>query len=210
MLENDHMVAVCHLWGQPTFCYGPLTGEVKSWRIGDRCGLKKDRVGCAVYRSAGRLVLLAIGPAGDGQAFAIGSDGAWRSDLGNVQLKTVTPVKAWTSLAMKDADTLLGAGDGHVIEMARDGTDWKETRRWRVDFGAVIHISADSGRLWVSDRDRHRVAVLELGTGKSIAAFGRDGDDLSSLKHPTVIAARGRRAVVYDSGNQRLMKLVIE
>jgi hypothetical protein len=210
MLDNDHMVAVGHLWGQPTFYYGPLTGEVKNWRIGDKCGLRKDRVGCAVYRGAGRLVLLAVGPSGDGQAFAIGSDGAWREDLGEVQLKTVTPINAWTSLAMKDADTLLGAGDGHVIEMARDGTHWKETRRWRADFGPTVHIASDSGRLWVAERDGHRVCVFELVTGKPIATFGSEGTDLKSLDHPAAIAARGDRAVVYDSGNQRLVKLVIE
>ena len=33
------------------------------------------------------------------------------------------------------------------------------------------------------------------------------GDDLSHLSHPQAIAARDSRAVVYDSGNQRLMKL---
>ncbi|NQT85734.1 hypothetical protein HQ560_03160 [bacterium] len=209
MLDNDRIVVPCHLWGKPMFYYGPLTIELKGWRV-DKSNLKKDRVGSAVYRAGGKLVLLVIGPAGDGQAFAIGSDGAYREDLGDVQLKTLTPVRAWTSLAMKSADTLLAAGDGHVIEMARDGANWKEARRWRADFGSAIHISADSGRLWVSDRDGHRVVTFDLATGKPIASFGAEGADLKSLKRPTAIAARGDRAVVYDSGNQRLVKLVIK
>ena len=210
MLDNDSMVAPGELWGKPAFYHGPLTGEVQGQRVEGACGLKKDRVGCAVYRSKGTLALLAINEAGDGQAFAIGSDGRYQRDLGSVALKPAAPVRAWTSLAMKDPDTLLGAADGQVVEMTRDGNDWKEARRWRADFGPAIWIAADSGRLWVADRDRHRIIVLDLATEKPLATFGtpdKAGADLASLSDPTTIAARGNRAVVYDAGNQRLVKL---
>ena len=46
----------------------------------------------------------------------------------------------------------------------------------------------------------------------AIAAFGvtdRAGDDLTSLCHPAMIAARAGRAVVCDAGNQRLVKLAL-
>jgi len=172
MLDNDAMVAPAVLWGKLAFYHGPLTGEVKGQRVDGLCDLKKDRVGCAVYRSKGALTLLAINAAGEGQAFAIGPDGSYRRDLGSVTLKPATPAKAWTTLAMKHPDTLLGAADGQVIEMARDGADWRERGRWRADFGPAIRIAADSGELWVADRDRHRVAVLGLATEKPLAGFG--------------------------------------
>ena len=212
VLGNDNVVVPCYLWGRPMFYSGPLTKELRGQRIDKGCALTRDRVGSAVYRSDGRLALLTIGPKGDGHAFAIGSDGSYRGELGPVALRAAVPIKAWTSLAMKDADTLLGAADGHVVEMTRDGTNWKESRRWRADFGSAITITADSGRLWVADRERHRVVAFDMATGSPIAIFGapdRAGTDLKSLSHPTTIAARGRRAVVYDSGNQRLVKLTL-
>ena len=210
MLDNDSMAAPGEMWGKPAFYHGPLTGEVQGQRVDQGCGLKKDRVGCAVYKSKGALTLLAINEAGTGQAFAIGSDCRYQRDLGSVALKPAAPVKAWTSLAMKEPDTLLGAADGHVVEMTRDGNDWKEARRWRADFGAAIWFAADAGRLWVADRDRHRIVVLDLATEKPLAVFGtpdKPGADLAALSGPTAIAARGERAVVYDAGNQRLVRL---
>lgn len=52
--------------------------------------------------------------------------------------------------------------------------------------------------------------VFELSDGKPRASFGRidaHGDNPASLDSPEAITARGDRAVVYDSGNQRLVKL---
>jgi hypothetical protein len=116
-------------------------------------------------------------------------------------------------------DTLIAAGDGFVIELAREGENWQETRRWNSwgagaaqNFGGPIWLSADAGKLWVSDSARHRVVCFDLASGHELAAFGaRDaaGDDLARLNAPRVIAARGPRAVVCDSGNQRLIKLQI-
>jgi hypothetical protein len=45
-----------------------------------------------------------------------------------------------------------------------------------------------------------------------LAAFGqtdKPGNDLASLSHPTTISASGDRAVVYDSDNQRIVKLTL-
>ena len=76
-----------------------------------------------------------------------------------------------------------------------------------------VFIAADEGRLWAADAERHRVVCFNLGTGKPLAVFGicdKAGADLASLDRPQAIAARGRRAVVYDSGNQRLVKLALK
>ena len=79
-------------------------------------------------------------------------------------------------------------------------------------FGGPIWLAADAGRLWVSDAARHRVICFDLASGRELASFGRPdaaGDDLGGLHAPSTIAARGPRAVVFDGGNQRLIKLRI-
>lgn len=220
MLDGGAMVCPGWMWGKPAFYWGKLTEEVKIDRIESKCALKKGLAGSAVYKSQNRLVLLAIDAKGDGQAFNIGGDGRYQSDLGAVALKTATPVKEWTSLAATGGDaraTLLGAGDGAIIEFAADGNDWKETKRWSSwgsgeteKFGGTVFINADAGRLWASDTDRHRVVVFDLKSGKPIASFGatdKAGSDLNSFTGPRMLTACGTRAVVHDGGNQRLVKL---
>jgi len=217
MLPNDRMIAPGYLWGQPGFYVGALTGEISAGRT-DKSTLSRDALASAVYRNAqNELVLLTITAQGVGQTNKIGDDGSFLSDGALVVLQTATPVKEWTTLAMKDESTLLGAGDGFIIEFTRDGDNWKESRRWNswgngVDakFGAQIYITADAGRLWVSDRDRQRVLGFDLKTNTPVTSFGtpdRKADDLTGFDAPTIIAARDNRVVVYDSGNQRLIKL---
>jgi len=220
MLENDQMVAPGLLWGKPTLYAGTLDNEVKTYRYEKDFSLKKEFCGTAAYKDGGKLVLLVVSKKGAAQAYEIASNGEFRADLGEVTLQTTTPVKEWTSLAMKDAGVLLAAGDGQVLEFARDGKNWKEAKRWNSwggggeeKFGTRIWITADAGRVWVSDRERHRVLAFDAASGKPLATFGKadqKGADLSTLAEPQVIAARGERAVVYDSGNQRLVKLVLK
>jgi hypothetical protein len=172
--------------------------------------------GSVIYKDAkGIPLLLAIDSTGNARSYRIDpGQGNATENRGPVALETASPVKEWTSLAMKNPDTLLGAGDGYVIEMARDGVNWKETRRWNAvpdgTLGSEIHLTSDAGRLWVSDTDNHRVLCFNLNDGTLAASFGekgKAGDDLSHLDSPRVIAARDQRVIVYDSGNQRLVKL---
>lgn len=219
MLDDDTLVAPGNMWGKPTIVSGKLTKEVSAQRIEKATALPlKDTCGSVVYRRENHLLLLVLDAAGKAQAFNLSNDGRYVSDAGAVELKTVAPVKAWTTLAMRDAGTLLAAADGEVVEFAPDGgVNWIEKRRWnswgaKADekFGATIAISADAARLWVADRDRQRVLCFDMATGKPLAAFGapdKSGDDLATLSAPETIAARGERAVVFDRGNQRLVKL---
>jgi len=219
MLPNDNFVAPVLHYGFPNFLGGPFSWNVSVSDL--REGSARDGMlnGSAVYTAKGGLILLTINAAGEGKSCRINSAGKWIADSGPVALVTATPVKEWTSLAMKDKDTLLGAGDGFVIEMARDGDNWKETRRWNSwegsppsSFGARIYITADAGNLWVSDTARHRVLCFAAASGPPIAAFGaadQAGDDLTHLDGPRAIAAREMRAVVFDGGNQRLLKLTL-
>jgi hypothetical protein len=216
VLPGDAMVAPAFMWGKPAFYHGPLSKEVKTERVEKGCALAKGAVGSASYRVKNRRVLLVAGASGSAAAFFVGDDGDYQADAGPVELKTAQPSKEWTSLAMKDETTLLAAADGAVIEFARNGDGWAETKRWSSwgagpaeKFGRRIRLAADAGRLWVSDEERHRVVCFE---GTSAVEFGtcdRAGADLSSLDRPGVLAARDRRAVVFDAANQRLLKLAL-
>ncbi len=178
--------------------------------------------GATAYQSLTKgigTVLLLVNGKGQGLSFRIGSEGGFSKELGPVTLATAQPLKEWTSLAMKDNDTLLAAADGFVIEMLRDGENWKESKRWNSwgagaqdKFGGKIHICSDSGRLWVSDTLRNRIVCLSSDKNKLIAEFGeldKKGDDLAHMDSPQVIVGRERRAVFFDSGNQRLVKLTL-
>jgi sugar lactone lactonase YvrE len=221
MLPSDAMVAPGILWGQAAMYSGRLDDEVRGDRIGTPMKLPKGYAGSASYVRDKQRVLLVVDQTGAGQAFRIAPDGRFEGDAGDVRLQFAGPGADCTSLAMKDDETLLVAA-GQVIELARDGAGWRESRRWnswgaaaeeRFGAGHVIHIAADDGRLWVADTARHRVVCFDLKTGKPVATFGtadKAGTDLGSLTSPAAIAARGTRAVVHDAGNQRLLKLRLE
>lgn len=176
--------------------------------------------GSAVYPEEKGWALLLIDAKGKGRSFKISRTGQYQSDLGPVELISSEPVKEWTSLAMKDDETLLAGADGFILELKRDGKNWRESRRWNswgpddgLRFGQKVFITADDKRLWVSDSKRHRVLVFKLDSGEFIESYGgldQSGDSLTALNEPQVISARERRAVVFDSGNQRLVKLVLE
>lgn len=214
MLDSDVMVAPAYLWGKPMLYCGRLSQEVS---VREAPGLSKGMVASAVYRQQNDRVLLVVDAAGKAQSIKIGDDGLPQGNGTPVSLKTATPGKQWTSLAMKDAITLLAAVDGSVIELTWDGTQWQENKRWNSwgatpadRFGQSICIAVDGPALWVSDRDRHRVMGFDLKTAQPTASFGtvdKSGDSLTALDRPATLAARAGRLLVYDAGNQRLVKL---
>ncbi len=217
MLDNDYMVAYGFMWGTPAVFSGNFDKEINGYRIQKGFDLRKGATGTAVYYQDKKLTLLSIDSKGSGQTFYIGSDGKFKSSAGDVTLETKSDTSNWTSLAMKE-NTLLAGADGYVIEFESDGKNWKEVYRWNSwggkpeeKFGGEIYISADSGLLWVSDTMRHRVLCFDLNNKKLLGNFGEldfKGSGLQQLDNPKMIIGRGKtRAVVFDSGNQRLVKL---
>ncbi len=216
MLDDERMVVATNLWGKPAFIRGDLTIEAKTDRIEKDCALPKDTVGAALYKGDGGWTLLTVTPDGKANAFALDPEGRYRADRAAVSLSTAQPVKEWTSLAMM-GDTLLAGADGQVINFARDGEGWKEAKRWNSwgdsaeqKFGVRIHISGDGTTLVVADRERHRVLGFAPEGGVPLWSFGavdKAGTDLATMEHPETVAIRNARVVVYDAGNQRLLKL---
>lgn len=216
MLPNDTFSCACSRNGTNVFA-GTFTWHIDLSQLTD---LPKDLLqGSAIYKNADKHTnLLLINDQGLAYLFQIDTSGRFQKELGKVDLHTAPVVKKWTSLGMADEDTLMAAGDGAVLEMKRSGLGWTDGKRWNgwgsndaaSKFGPEIYLSTDSNHLWVSDTKRHRVLCFSLDTGEPIATFGevdKPGNDLTHLQEPQVIIGRGDRAALYDSGNQRIVKL---
>lgn len=219
-MDSDVLCGYGTMWGKPAVMFGKMDKEIGMGRIESQTNLPKEAVAVALSEINRKRVLLILEANGKLSAASINDNGSYRADAGAVQLNAAAPVKEWTSLASSGKDSLFGAGDGYVIEFMRDGDNWKEKRRWNSfgqddgdKFGAVIFLASDSGRLWVSDKFRNRIVCFDLASGNKLAAYGvadSAGTEISKLNSPTVIAARGQKAAVYDSGNQRIMKLEMQ
>lgn len=183
--------------------------------LSDDVALPDGAVASAVFPMDGRQVLWVVNAGGEGMAFFLGNDGTHQGSAGSCKLHTTVPLDGLTSLAGGDG-LLYAAANGHVIEFSQDKMDWRETQRWNSwgenaeQFGGEIHLTYHDGGLWVSDTLKHRVIRFDPTTRKPMASFGeagKAGDSLLLLNEPRAIASREKLAVVFDSSNQRLMKL---
>lgn len=190
----------------------------KDWwdRAQTRVG-RPDGFSAVAYPDGDGFTLICLADASGGRVMQLHANGRFRAAGTATAFRTAQPGKELTSLAMRDEKTLLAAIDGQVVELTRAGEDWQEQRRWnswgKADgehFGARIRLTCDQGRLLVADSDRQRVLWFAAAGGRPKTQFGRTdaaGNDLQSLDGPGMIAVCGDRAVVHDSGNQRLVKL---
>jgi hypothetical protein len=215
MQSSDAVLGYGMMYGSPAIMFDKMDKETRIVRMDKKPFFPNDAVAIAISEYNNKRALLLLEKQGKLTALFINSNGEFIGEAGPTQLTTATPVKEWTSLVSLDKDKILGAGDGYVVEFNRDGQTWKEQRRWnswgegeKEKFGNRIMLSADANRLWIADSGRNR--VLCISPDKLIASFGemdKKGDDLTHLDTPKTIIARDRRAVVFDSGNQRLVKL---
>ena len=136
----------------------------------------------------------------------------------------------WKQLA--GSVSLTGAGDvavlsggrlavvdgGAVVLLRLDGEQCIEERRLTgsgaasatASFGRSLRLAADGPNLLVADTDRHRVLWLDAADGRLVAQAGQPdvaGASASAFDHPAAVAVAGQRAVLYDAGNQRIVKL---
>lgn len=188
------------------------------WERADAGGGHRVWPGVAIEQGES-ITLLLLADTGGARALRMHRNGRYQSTGGEVAFRLAQPGKTLTSLAVKDAKTLIAAIDGQVVELTQSGEDWQEKRRWcdwgkgpEDRFGASIFIACDAGNLLVSDSERHRVLWFAADGGVPKAQLGtsdKAGSDLSSIAGPGLIALCGTRAVVHDSGNQRLIKLTL-
>lgn len=220
MSDDDEVFAVGTQNNKGMWFTGKLDGPTRRFDVGDL--MPKDSIAAALVPWDKKRALLAVDAAGKGAAIFVDlGNKSGRTTAGQVEMQAKTPLQALTTLAATDRNTLLAAADGHVIEFAAAGNTWTETRRWnswgdgKDSFGKRIFAAFSKGRLWISDSEKHRTLCFDLATAERalIATFGTSGmpgDDLAKLNSPLAIAANGSRAVVFDSGNQRLVRLELE
>lgn len=162
--------------------------------------------------------LLCLATPADAMALRLDANGRASQTLGAVPFTWAAPVKALTGLARRNDTTLLAVVDGQIATLAKDGDAWRETPpRWgswgggsAEKFGAEIHLACDGARLIVTDSARHRVLLFAPEGGRPLAQVGttdQPGAGLAELDRPTLVDILGERAVVYDAGNQRILKL---
>ena len=136
----------------------------------------------------------------DGRPFQMGitAEGQQRSKPVPVTIPGLTNC---TSLAWFD-DRLYAANGGDIIAYERDGeTGWKEASRpAKYEGNAYLH--SDGKRLVVSDTASGTVHLFDSAASE-VASF-------KGLQSPTHVAVSGDRVVVYESGRQRLVKLVLD
>jgi hypothetical protein len=154
--------------------------------------------------AAGQAALLDIRP-----------DGQFKKVIGPATLKLTSAKPSLTSLGLTPAGDLLAADGNAIVRFQRKGNTFTEVERlqnWGAtpdqSFGDGLFLAADGPHLWVSDPTHNRVLLIALtpaGFGQPVLFSG--DDSIGSLDRPGRIAARGTRAVVFDQGNQRLVKL---
>jgi len=216
VLDNDVMVAPAMRNGKSALYAGPLGEPLSTFQSPL---LPPDGTISALVTWNKKLTTLVLNSKGKGVGIFIGTDGKPLSAAGEIDLQTATHINQWTSLSAF-GDKLIGAADGQVIELSREGDIWKETQRWNswgdgpeARLGQQIFLTVNQGRLWISDTERQRIVCLDPANRQLIATFGmtdQAGNDLKSLSAPRVLSANGRRAVAFDSGNQRLVRLELE
>ena len=127
-----------------------------------------------------------------------------------------------TSLAAL-ADKYLLVAAGGVIRTFALAADGAPTQVWAWGggvapaevFGADLCLAVYGNGLLVADARRHCVCLFTFGDRLDqppalTAVYGepdRAGDDFAHFDTPTLVSLCGSRAVVYDSGNQRVVKL---
>ena len=207
-MDANTVVGLADVYGKVSVAMGCFGEDEMFCSRLDKLDIPNDVVGVALYREQkggkGGWRFLVLGASGQAKVHEIAEDrrNPWRRDLGEVKLQVLTPVRAYTSVTMKDPETLLAAADGQLIEFGRDGANWTETGRWSDGFGKMVRVSVSGGWLAVADAEHNRVAVYAAAGHRRLAEKG--------VNKPTEIAVNGSFLVAYDSVGQRLMKYRVD
>jgi hypothetical protein len=126
-------------------------------------------------------------------------------------LRAPTDVRALADdrLLLADGECILlveRQGDGFVTEKRFD--HWGDAPDQC--FGSRLRFAVDGRWILVSDTGRHRLVWLDWVDWTVLGEFGEVdvvGDDAWHLDAPDQVALSGTRALVADTGNQRVLKL---
>lgn len=168
----------------------------------DKFGKFPNLVGAAVRNNRRRLLLL-------------NTDGSMKQfdlffnlhtislkPLDDPKLETASPVKAFSSSAQLDDETLAVAADGEILVLKADGADWKEVSRWEHKFEPGCRIAADGGKICIAEKGKNLVSLYSVDGGKLLAKL--------SVSAPGAVALNGGKLAVHDTKNQRINKYILE
>lgn len=192
-------------------------GDRNEARRGEPLALSRSITGFAVSASAGQPTGTAWAVDGPGRRLlrakvslaSLAIDAAtWQpAALDGVTLTTPTDLAA-----LPDGKLLLADG-GRVLCLAPQGDGL--TLAWTLadGFGAAVRLASDGATLLVADTERHRVLAYDAETRAPLGQLGepdKPGDDGGHLDRPMQVAVAGGRAVVADTGNQRVIRIRID
>jgi hypothetical protein len=134
-------------------------------------------------------------------------------------ITTTLPAGILTSITSSGQSLLISIGN--FIQSFKVDKDGLLTPSWILNstgtdtFGDTLYLAADSGYLLVSDSKRQRVLSFLISTNptespKFTAQIGitdNAGGDTGQFDSPTLVSISGGRGVVYDAGNQRVVKI---
>lgn len=151
--------------------------------------------GAAVFHDGRGLRMIVLDRGGKGFEIKITSEGQLTAQPEPV---TLPGLKDCTSLAWFGG-RLIAADSGSVIAFERTGDhEWKESSRV-AEPGGEVFVHSDGKRLIMSDPAKGAVHLFDTLTTKLASYEG--------LQTPKHVAVSGNRAVVYEAGAQRLVKL---
>ncbi|UUO04656.1 hypothetical protein M4951_14790 [Blastopirellula sp. J2-11] len=218
-LDGKSICVLQQRHSNPFLATGPFIDE-HGWSKYETDGLKglKDveqlRGAAVIPTEKGELRMIVVKSNGAGYQIPLQSQGRLAGAPQPIQLDRL---RGCTSLAYAQGK-LYAASEGQVVAFAQNGDQpWQEVERWNrpagtstQPFGDTISIQSDGTQLAVSDTQRHRVLLLDPASHRVIDQFGQldqAGKSLDTLDSPTHVAVQGNRVVVYDSANQRIVRL---
>jgi len=202
---------------------------VFSSHVGDRN--EANRVGTAVPMKKPIGASIQAAPGKQGAALFV-TDAAtkllWRTDFWLPELRptsdkwqTVTiegeALRAPTDVAALTDGRLLLADEGRILLLEPKGAGYGVAWAWDrwgdtpdACFGKHLRFAVSGPWMLVSDSQRHRALWFSWVERRFLGQFGETdqrGNDAVHFDTPSFAALAGQRAVVADSGNQRLVKL---
>jgi hypothetical protein len=129
---------------------------------------------------------------------------------------TGVSLSAPTSMVALTRQRIAVADGGKIITLSADAGGYKLESAWNNAgtpagaFGGRIFIAGERDAILVSDTERHRVLWINTTTHEVLGQLGEvnaAGSDLRHLDRPTFVALAGNRALIADSGNQRVVKV---
>jgi len=160
---------------------------------------------------------IAYASSADGKVWRTGFDdhtigGDFHPNMDSWTALTGVEFKDPGSLAVLADGTLLVADGNELVVLEMSGAQATLKSRISGDWGKSLQVAADGAHVLVADTENHRVLLLDAASLETLFVHGEKGvagAGANRLDGPGVVAIANGRAIVADSGNQRIVKFLI-